>query len=255
MARPSRLSRESRHRSRPFSTLTALVSLNLYVMPLCRFLAGDFDTPLARMGIPFKRVTPAGVFDPPKAGSASADDIALGRRKAVNIIEKVGESNRVTVAWPDRGDAVYTAQAHGMDGLRAYATWLDYGDKLPDFQLREYDRHPVWRLHKNLHRPATFPHLAQHGLSHGYFLPCDFVKPVIVQTLRIGSFSLPVHACSAVRLAAELEAINDLLRVPDPFPHAEWANHPYYSIFTAFDQLRTVARLSREHRLPIIFEG
>lgn len=237
------------------------MSVNLYVMPLWRFFAGDYDPPLARLGIPFKRLSPTGqVFDPPKAGAATPAQVALGQRKAANIAAKVRETNKADIAWDDRGDVVYNSQAGGSrDGLLAYVTWLDYGDRLPRFELSadgRYDRHPVWRHHQNLHRPATFPHLAQHSLFCGYFLPCDFERPVIAHMIKHPPFPpIPVHAASTVRLAAELEAINDLLQVPDPLDHQRFADHPYALIFSAFDQLRATARLSLQHRLPIIYEG
>ncbi|MCC6678711.1 MAG: hypothetical protein IT436_16385 [Phycisphaerales bacterium] len=237
------------------------MGLDLYVMPLHRFFARDFDPPLARLGMPFKRIGPSGEVPVPRAGSAGPAEINVGRHKSANIRAKVAEANRVPIDWPDEGEVVFTEQAQGSGlGLHTFATWLDYGDKLPEFEVMaddRYDRHPVRRIERTLHRAPTFPHLVQHSLYVGYFLPCDFVKPVVVRTIHHGSISLPVQAGSTPRLVAELEAINDLLRVPEDYPARwqEFESHPYRLIIMAFDQIRRAARLSLQHRLPLIFEG
>lgn len=237
------------------------MALDLYVMPLHRFYAGDYDPPLAKLGIPFKRITPKGVVEPPRRGRATAADLALGLRKAANVRAKVAEVNRVPIDWPDDGEAVYTEQFHGSaDGLRAFATWPDYADRLSEFEVcpdGDYSRHPVWKPARMFNRPPTFPHLVTHSLFVGAFLPCDFERPVVTHTMRISAASLPVHACSTPRLAAELKALNDLLRVPEDFADraGEFDAHPYRLILLAFDQVRRAAALSFQHRLPMIFEG
>jgi hypothetical protein len=80
---------------------------------------------------------------------------------------------------------------------------------------------------------------------------------VLTHTLRVGPAAIPVHAGSTPRLLAELNILNDLLRVPEDFLQRErdFEHHPYRFILMAFDQLRRAAELSLRHRLPMIFEG
>jgi len=229
------------------------MALDIYVMPLWRFKAGDFSSPIeAAIGIAPRVVTPDGVEDAaPRVGW-------LGRWRARREVEAarkaVEAANKVPVRWRDEGDVALGEQSGGMEPLRAYAVWLDHRDLLPEFESPpdgDYTRHPALGL--DIDRPFTCPHLVGHDCFSGYFLPCDFERLVQVEPhLIMGHWPASKTVGSGVRLRRELATIAAQLR-----PDAEDGppDGPLRRVRFAFRQLHKAVEVSMLRGLPIIFWG
>lgn len=228
------------------------MGLDIFVMPLWRFKAGDFRSPIElSMGIRPKIVTAEGVVRRPE--SVGWLDRWRSRRQVAAIRRAVQKANRTPVRWRDEGDQVYAAQAGGMEPLQAYARWLDHRDLLPEFESMsgDYDKHPALILESE--RPPSCPHLAWHSLFSGYFLPCEFDQVIEVEPFLIAGYWPAAHAVgSSPRLRGELARIEEHLQVPDDFDDPD---DPLRAVKYSFRQLKEVADLSCRHALPIIFWG
>jgi len=229
------------------------MALDIYVMPIWRFKVGDFNSPIqTNLGIRPKIVTAEGINEPAvKSGWVAR---WRARRQVAAIRKAVESTNGVPAKWKDDGQVVYAEQSRGMEPLRAYALWLDLLDRLPEFKPPpggDYYKHPVWQLSHE--RPLSCPHLVEHDCYCGYFLPCDFEKPVQVEAYRIQSWSFSRSVSSALRVRKELAFVAEHLSVPDT--HEYPSDDPRVEVKSAFLQMQKVVDLSIMHGLPIIFWG
>jgi hypothetical protein len=91
------------------------------------------------------------------------------------IRKSVAKANRTAIPWSDDGKMVFSARWPDFAPIRAYASWLDCCDRLPEFTPPpedDHSKHPA--LEQEIAR-LSCPHLVEHGLYNGYFLPCEFM--------------------------------------------------------------------------------
>ena len=237
------------------------MGLDIYVIPLWRFLAKDFEFRAEhdgqRLGVPSATVTPDGIIPRPQP---PVDDyrVAMFKRKARNIAERVEEFNRpAKIQWNDEGECIYGERCvdYGMKSLRAYALWLCRVDNSTEFARppeNDFYKHSVWAARKS--KEIRFPHLIDHDCYMSYYLPCEFKNVTRVEKVLLGGF-LKAHvlAASSLRLREELIEVGASLMSNlglNLLHEAQIRN-----IREAFEQMSTVADLSCQHGLPIAFWG
>jgi hypothetical protein len=237
------------------------MALDIYVMPLWRFLAGDYEMVMerscARAGMrPPTIVTPRGILDR-KRPPLDAYRMNMFKRKVRNVIERVAEFNRpAPIAWEDEGECVYAEQCHdyAMISLRTYALWLDLGAATPGLTAppeNDFFKHPLWARGDIC--PVTFPHLIGHDCYMSYYLPCEFKKITNVENVTLAGRATHRRAASSVRLQNELRLIEPSLTAGKGLRML--AEAQVTAIQQAHKQMTTVADLSCTHHLPIIFFG
>ncbi len=229
------------------------MSLDIYVMPLWRFKAGDFRSPIeVATGIRPKIVTPDGIEPGP-------DPVGwLGRwraRRQVAAIRRAVEAvHRSRIRWDDEGGVVYAEQSRGIEPLRAFAKWLDCEAQFPEFTRppdNDYYQHPVMPL--ELHQ-VSCPHLVWHDCFNGYYLPCEFEELMHVEPHTIyGHWPATRPVGSSLRLLRELDLVQERLQVPSTCDYA--LEDPLLAVKAAYLQMREAAELSCRQGLPIIFWG
>jgi hypothetical protein len=244
------------------------MSLSVFVMPLWRFKAGYFESPLEKLGLNIRIASPGGIYSLPYRWHWLR---SFSARRDVRLIKKaVATQVGFPTDWKDDGPVLYSEQSGGLVDLRAYAKWLDYRDKIPEFTApedRDYYMHPIWALDDVA--KLSCPHLVKHDCYSGYFLPCDFHQVAEVEPYNMfgESFKRPVG--SSFRLREELELINQHLQLnvqewyADESAQTEhvtingWSHiaDPFYYVKWGFAVLQEVSKLSCEHGLPIIFWG
>lgn len=229
------------------------MALDIYVMPLWRFKAGDFRSPMEfATGLRPKIVTADGIEERP---------VSIGwltqwraRWQVSKIRRAVERVNRTQIRWTDEGGVVYSQQSQGMEALRAYAKWLDCTDHMPEFgppPERNYYKHPVMAVEVD---QLSCPQLVKHNCYSGYFLPCDFKQLAQVEPYKIlDRWPATRSVGSSVRLLQELDFVQDRLQVPESYDFSQ--DDPLWPVKVAYLQLREVAELSCHHGLPIIFWG
>lgn len=225
------------------------MSLDVYVMPLWRFRAGLFESPLERH---FGRdnVSVISVFGQQLRGLPGK---VAARRFVRKVCRAVKSKTGHRPFWCDEGEMAYGEQASlGFERLRAFALWTGVRDVLPNFDHPEDDNyysHPVWKLTKGA--SAEFPQLTAHSCHTGFFLPDDFepVCHVLPQKFRIWTFYTSVG--SSPRLIQELERLRPHLGTSLEFDPED----RLCRVKECYLQLREVTELSLRHGLPIIFCG
>ena len=229
------------------------MALDVYVMPLWRFKAGDFRLPIETVvGIQPKVISPEGVQELPQRIGWFARWRA---RRAVRAIRKtVDRANNARITWVDDGEVVYAEQSLGFESLRAFAYWLDCRDRLSEFEEPpngNYYEHPVWKLEVSR---ISFPHLVEHDCYSGYYLPCEFERTVQVEPyLLAGRWPTARSVGSTTHLMRELEYLQSVLQLPDQYEYP--TDDPLLSVKQAYIQLREIAHQSLRHGLPVIFWG
>lgn len=229
------------------------MALDIYVMPLWRFKAGDFGSPIeAATGIRPKIVTADGIAERPT--SVGWLDRWRAKRQVATIRKAVEAVNQARVRWDDEGGVMYSDQSSGMEALRAYAKWLDCKGQMPEFSPPpegDYYKHPVMELEVER---LSCPHLVGHDCYNGYYLPCEFERLAEVEPYMIfGHWPATRSVGSSVRLLRELGAVQDQLRVPENYDYPQ--DDPLVAVKRAYFQLLEVAELSCRHGLPITFWG
>jgi hypothetical protein len=230
------------------------MGLDIFVMPLWRYKAGDFRSKIEEtLGVRPKVATPGGIFEWFKSPGPFARRRA--RREVEAIRRAVEADSGVPIRWNDEGETVYNNQASGMEPLRAYARWLDLRDDLPEFGPApedNYYNHPAFALESD--RPVSCPHLVGHSCFSGYFLPCEFDRLVQVEPYRVADhWDFTRSVGSTPRLRRELEMVAGHLDIPEGYDYPQ--DDPLVAVKASFLQLREVADLSLKHGLPIIFWG
>ena len=230
------------------------MSLDIYVMPLWRFKAGDFSSPVERAtGLRPKIVTPDGFVERPTSVGWLARRRA--RREVASLRQAVGTACGTRVAWRDDGDTVFTGQGNDVLPLKAYAQWLDFRDRFPVFEPPPddgYAEHPVWKVDYENVSLISCPHLIGHSFFSGYLLPCEFDRPVEAEPYLIFNHWPASHSVgSSPRLLRELEGIAVHLGPTEEIPDDD----PLFPVKIAFRQLKKVVLLSCRHGLPVILWG
>jgi hypothetical protein len=229
------------------------MAVDIYVMPLWRFKAGNFISPVEKViGIRPKVVTAEGIltFSP----ATGWFDRWRARRQVAAIRKAVQAVNRVPVQWTDEGPVVYSQRVGwNLGSLRAFAAWLDHRLQLPTFEPaadgNDY-AHPVMGL--GIESPSC-PHLVEHDCYSGYYLPCDFERVVQVEPYEMHTWSFTRSVGSSLRLRRELGYIGEHLQVTDDYEYR--SDDLLGRVKLGFLQMREAAELSCRHQLPIIVWG
>ena len=165
------------------------MALDVFVMPMWRFKAGYFESPLeTKLGVRPTIVAPGGVYSLPNAWTWFS---SLSARRQVRSLKKaVAAQTGVRINWNDNGQVVYSERPGSFVDLRAYAKWLDYRDRLPEFTVpadRNFPEHPVWELKDK--GPLSCPHLVSHDCYSGPAIFRGRLHSVPRHGVRIGSRS------------------------------------------------------------------
>jgi hypothetical protein len=246
-------------------------------MPLWRFKAGDFTSPIeAALGVKPTVISPPvqplprapwylrllatiGIieFIPPPPELSPAERRAVAIQEVDTLKAQLTQLIGTAIEWPDDGDVHYNKQFHDPSVLKAFAAWHDHREELPEFLPApelQYYKHPVRRLPKPAKR--RFPILAEHSLYAGYLIPVPFEGIHLVEPYKswrdLEFFHDVASTQTVMRELADLLAF--MATVPEvreeqhgtiPVAHARW-----YA-----EELQRMCALSIEHRLPVIFYG
>ena len=253
------------------------MALDVYVMPLWRFKAGDFTSPIeASLGIEPVVITLADsplpptpwylrlllslglverVQPPPEPSSEQRR--AAATREVDALKSQLTQMIGVPIEWSDRGGIHYNEQFGQPVVMRAFASWHDHRDELPRFTAppeRNYYKHPVWSLPKP--RKTRFPTLIEHNLNTGYLLPVSFEGVHRVEPFKIMDRWEFFHHVASTQ--AMLREASDLLA----FVTAVADGGDTVSESGLLDdirwhaaELKRMCELSIEHNLPVIFYG
>ncbi|RMG94726.1 MAG: hypothetical protein D6705_15450 [Deltaproteobacteria bacterium] len=212
------------------------VPLDLYVMPLSRYLAGEFDPPPPPPGeTRYGRTRPA-------------DSPEEARRRVAAMWRHMSDTLGREVRWRDDGDVVFAASTdvRWLHGLRAVAAHGEYPRRIGPLRLGfRLPRDP--RHHRGLRRiydgaPTSYPHLMRHSDNRGFWLPIEFDDPMECgepQWWKVGS---------AVRLSRELDAVAREVARPR-------VGRVRAQIERFLDLFRSAAATAVSARLPIVIEG
>jgi hypothetical protein len=253
------------------------MALDVYVMPLWRFKAGDFTSPIeATLGIKptivsgealppqasplpwyIRLLARLGVVDiiPPEPEPTPEERRELAMQEVLAVKEEVGRQTGVTVDWPDEGGVHYNKQYHHPVTLRAFAAWLNHRDALPEFAPApegNYYNHSVWQVAKPPHE--RFATLIEHSLHTGYFLPVPFEGRRLVEPFTAWGRPFHHHVASTQTILRELA---ELLPYFESIPATKAADgtSPVGDARWYAEELQRICTLSIEHRLPVIFHG
>jgi hypothetical protein len=229
------------------------MALDLLVMPLHRYLAGDFKTSTqlfaesTGMGEKYVRVggTPSVPIDEARE---------FVRAMRVRLRQALGEDIR----WRDDGETVLCRQLHrgAWHALRAFAA--DQQAPVAGFVYDDRSHE-----HPNLGpifggKPSAFVHLIRHTDANGFYLPCDFDRPFEMPLLA-GEPVTPLVG-SSLRLLKELNALESRLGLRIDEGQEGWTdqleqNDSLELTKTGWLILRHAVRLSVANKLPLIFDG
>jgi hypothetical protein len=231
------------------------MGLDVYVMPIWKFKAGDFASPLEALGIVPIIHGPDGMTQRDPDARPSFFTRWKARRATRRLRSEIEAEIGHAVHWNDEGDVAYTRQARGFESLRAFAKWLDYRDLFPTFDAPpedNYYEHPV--MSDKLTRPLTYPQVVDHSCHSGYYVPAEVERVVYVEPFTSwGGFVFTHSVGSSHRLLGELERLAQVLGTDE---HYQWSEgDPVAQVKMAFAQLYEVAKISRQKNLPIVFYG
>jgi hypothetical protein len=223
------------------------MALHVYVMPLWRYLARDYDEARATL-------------DWTNPGNRAMTVAPAEARTFVARLRRTfGGVSHNASRWHDRGEPVFskTFDVFAWNALRAFAADQQYA--VPGFNFgKESLRHPG--LHEVLYTGGSaFIHTLKQHETGGFYLPVDFPRPMEL-TVREDASST-ILAGSSVALLRELNTLGPRVGIGRDLGELNegeiFAVRPgplqYVQFGWAF--LRHVARLSVQHRLPIILHG
>jgi hypothetical protein len=225
------------------------MALDVMVLPLRRFLLGDFTTGIEQlMGGAEKvhRVDPHGFTWLRRRATGRIAEWRANRqvRQIVRSFEAANPG--VDATWPDEGDILYSRQLHYdlHTALLAYFFWMERHDVFGPFRMPTDDeRQDFYAVRR--HDPPKY-HLVKHGMWSGFLLPCGGDEVVTLETdQRVGS---SIAAKKDLKLMA---GTLDLATSPDAI---EW-DAPDASVQAGWHILNHVVTLSLQHHLPVVFWG
>ncbi|RMD74727.1 MAG: hypothetical protein D6820_16175 [Lentisphaerae bacterium] len=231
------------------------MGLDIHVMPLTRFLQGDYESPLERMfGNKVVRIGTAR----PSASKEEADQFVKMLQDALS------RKFNTSITWHDDGDVVFSEQFdfRAWHALRAYAAHQEYPATKGIFRKTERrywqeenpEEHPgLMKIAKSAQ--SRFMHLVYHGDNCGYYFPADFDPPCVIDPERA------MIVGSSVRLLAELEMLNKSIGMKRNLGDLKEGeaiasdDDPDGALKFGWAFMHHCATLSVEHKLPIIFDG
>jgi hypothetical protein len=209
------------------------VALDVYVMPLSRFWAGEF-----------RPVSEDASRDESLGGRAPSCPPQEARERVTAVQEHLSRSTGTDARWNDDGESAFATRFERLDlhALRAFAAHHEKPGRLA-FLRRRFAVRRDPREHPQLRKiyegaDTTFAHLMRHSDDRGFFAPTNFSEPVLCNERNWWMVG------SSPRLLGELERISGLF--DDATPSA---------VRRAWEVLRDAAQASVEHQLPIIWQG
>lgn len=146
------------------------MGLDLFVIPLWRYLSGGSRSTLETiLRESYRRV------GTPKP--SEKDGIA--RERVAALQEYWTRRSGVPVSWSDEGEQAFTTQYddRALHALRAFAASQDVPGKVPFCPGERPHEHPALvEVYRGA--PTRFPHLIYHMDNAGFYVPCDFERPI-----------------------------------------------------------------------------
>jgi hypothetical protein len=254
------------------------MGLDVYVMPLWRFKAGDFISPIeVTLGVkpttiapgygPKERLAPwylrllarLGIIEilPVSDEPSPEERRAIAVQQVQSLKTRLTEITGTPVDWPDDGKVCYSEQFHNSSILKAFAAWCDHREELPEFLAtseRHYYSHPVWGLPEPSVR--RFPTISQHSLFAGYLVPVEFAGIHLVEPFRSwGDREFFRDVASSQIMLKETDELLRFMETLSPPQEDEHDSSPVAVARRYAEQLQEMCRLSIAHRLPVIFYG
>ena len=224
------------------------MSLDIHVMPLWKFWAGEYTTATERfaesIGTPMSRIgLPKALY-----GEGEARRLAKGVRLWIEQQTDAGQ------AWEDDGEIAFSEQFQfeAIHAVRAYAAHIESSQE-PFALTADYHRSPaVRRVLAGV--PTSFPHLIHHEDNQGFYVPVELERPLKLM-------GQPPTIGSSVQLMIELATLQrGLGGFPDFAARQQgeqdseahsglaWVKHGISFLYHA-------CWISVQSRLPIIFDG
>lgn len=215
-----------------------IMALDVYVIPIWRFKAGDFRSPLNDIGLSPLIVGPDGVQRPEDTCGPGFVSGWKARRATRQLRREIETEIGHAVRWNEEGEVAYAEQGHGFQALRAFAKWLDYRDLFPTFELPpdgNYYDHPV--MSDELARPLMYPQVVEHCCHSGYYVPAELERVVYVEPFQSwGGLTFKRSVGSSPRLLTELQQLVERLDSANHFIPAHSPRSSRPARFPAFHE-------------------
>jgi len=227
--------------------------LDVLVMPLWKYLAGDYVTASERLAYE------SGRPDLYRRSTARPDAVPDQARAYVqhlrnDMIALWEQASR----WRDAGEVAVSEMLprEAWHALRAFAANLEYPVQDFAFDMAAH-RHPalteIWANQK----PTKYPHLIRHHDNAGFYLPFEFEAPF---ELEIWEGVDHLLTGSSVRLLNELNDLGTKLNLRHDLAQMRdagqmLADGPMQLVQWGWMVMRYAARMSVQRRLPLIFDG
>ncbi len=215
------------------------MGLDIFVMPMWRFLSGEYTGPVERLIPNVIRV------------GGQKMDLApeLARKKVASFQKVLSQVTDSDISWPDEGEVVFERQFNFRlwHLLRAYAAHQDHPVRAgllrrsqPFTISDEPECHPgLARIFDGA--PTRFKHLIVHADNEGFYFPCKLEHPMPL---------LPAEerwlTGSSIHLLDELSLLGQSLR---------HESDTLKDVRDAWEFMVKAAKASVDHRLPIVFDG
>ena len=202
----------------------------IYVMPLARFLAADFERP-------------PGIADDPYASARKPSSPETAASRVAEIQAHLGRTVGRPCEWEDTGEVVLAEvfDPNLLHTVRSLAAHQEYPDRFL-FVKRGFRLYDDPRDHPGLRRifdgdETAFPHLMRHSDNKGFWLPVDLEEPIATSEPEW-------WMTGSVRgVLGELARLEPLLAEVDPRVREAW------------DTLQRLFAAAREHNLPVILDS
>jgi hypothetical protein len=224
---------------------------------MTKYLCGDFQSPLEKF---------LGAGKVKRVGSGKPAESFLRARAFIAEIQSYLKSmTSDDVTWNEDSEAVFAAQYDNEAFLLlgAFAAYQEHPKTvgfwkrtpLPFDSQEDPEMHLGYRRVRDKNARSSYRHLIQNTVEHGYYLPVDFPHPLTLTEDK------SIMAGSSVRLLEELDRLGKILGMARDWAQLEKGEgaapegDPLGKIKYGWSVLRAAARLSVQHRLPIVFDG
>lgn len=143
------------------------MGLDLLIMPLWRYLAGQFEGPVEQYATRIGNPKPS-------------DSEIVARNRARHVREEVERRVGRVLSWSDEGEVALAVQYHyrSLQALRAFAAYQEYPLGQPFALDAAPEDHPSLARIYYQNAPTRFRHLIDHSDCAGFYLPSEFDPPV-----------------------------------------------------------------------------